>query len=303
MKEYMFSALEPRYYDTDKIKGWRIQLQLGIHEDVVFIYSAKTGSRVIDRFIGNHNKFSAVMYLLDNGRVEINDVTAHHGGYQKTANDKTILDMNATKSKVRRIVEQMIKGTLQKDVVFIYRDPYKKYISGIYQDFNHDNRIAEGPDFLKKIREQYGRKPLDEKIGKEAIQLWKDWAKEWCDSIILGEDMMTSHSKTILHDYELFIMKSNLNMDRVCFFNMETNNLKELFEIYDDESNWLLEPDMAQLINRDRKSFSEPLVRKIIRETIETTTEYKEPIETMLKSEYKRYKWIENHDNNYNNLF
>ena len=92
-------------------------------------------------------------------------------------------------------------------------------------------------------------------------------------------------------------------MDRVCFFNMETNNLKELLEIYDDEDNWLEERDMSQLINRDRKSFSEPLVRKIIKETIENTIEYKKPIEEMLKSEYKRYKWIENHDNNYKNLF
>lgn len=299
----MFSTLEPRYYNTDKVKGWRIQLQIGIHDDVVFIYSAKTGSRIIDRFIGNHNKFSVIMYLLDNGRTEIYDINAHHGGYQASANDKTILDMNATKSRVQRTVDQMIKGTLQKDVVFVYRDPYKKYISGLYQDFNHDNRIVEGPEFLRKIREQYGRKPLDEKIGKEAIQLWKDWAKEWCDSIILGEDMMTSHSKTILHDYELFILKNNLNMDRVCFFNMETNNLKELLEIYDDEDNWLEERDMSQLINRDRKSFSEPLVRKIIKETIENTIEYKKPIEEMLKSEYKRYKWIENHDNNYKNLF
>lgn len=299
----MFSTLEPRYYNTDKVKGWRIQLQIGIHDDVVFIYSAKTGSRIIDRFIGNHNKFSVIMYLLDNGRTEIYDINPHYGGYQTFANNKTILDMNATKSRVQRTVDQMIKGTLQKDVVFIYRDPYKKYISGLYQDFNHDNRIAEGPEFLRKIREQYGRKPLDEKIGKEAIQLWKDWAKEWCDSIILGEDMMTSHSKTILHDYELFILKNNLNMDRVCFFNMETNNLKELLEIYDDEDNWLEERDMSELINRDRKSFSEPLVRKIIKETIENTIEYKKPIEEMLKSEYKRYKWIENHDNNYKNLF
>lgn len=299
----MFSTLEPRYYNTDKVKGWRIQLQIGIHDDVVFIYSAKTGSRIIDRFIGNHNKFSVIMYLLDNGRTEISEINAHHGGYQASANDKTILDMNATKSRVQRTVDQMIKGTLQKDVVFVYRDPYKKYISGLYQDFNHDNRIAEGPEFLRKIREQYGRKPLDEKIGKEAIQLWKDWAKEWCDSIILGEDMMTSHSKTILHDYELFIFKNNLNMDRVCFFNMETNNLKELLEIYDDEDNWLEERDMSELINRDRNSFSEPLVRKIIKETIENTIEYKKPIEEMLKSEYKRYKWIENHDNNYKNLF
>lgn len=299
----MFSTLEPRYYNTDKVKGWRIQLQIGIHDDVVFIYSAKTGSRIIDRFIGNHNKFSVIMYLLDNGRTEIYDINPHYGGYQTFANNKTILDMNATKSRVQRTVDQMIKGTLQKDVVFIYRDPYKKYISGLYQDFNHDNRIAEGPEFLRKIREQYGRKPLDEKIGKEAIQLWKDWAKEWCDSIILGEDMMTSHSKTILHDYELFILKNNLNIDRVCFFNMETNNLKELLEIYDDEDNWLEERDMSELINRDRKSFSEPLVRKIIKETIENTIEYKKPIEEMLKSEYKRYKWIENHDNNYKNLF
>lgn len=299
----MFSTLEPRYYNTDKVKGWRIQLQIGIHDDVVFIYSAKTGSRIIDRFIGNHNKFSVIMYLLDNGRTEIYDINPHYGGYQTFANNKTILDMNATKSRVQRTVDQMIKGTLQKDVVFVYRDPYKKYISGLYQDFNHDNRIAEGPEFLRKIREQYGRKPLDEKIGKEAIQLWKDWAKEWCDSIILGEDMMTGHSKTILHDYELFILKNNLNMDRVCFFNMETNNLKELLEIYDDEDNWLEERDMSELINRDRKSFSEPLVRKIIKETIENTIEYKKPIEEMLKSEYKRYKWIENHDNNYKNLF
>ena len=298
----MFSELEARYYDTDKIKGWRIRLQFGIHEDVVFIYAAKTGSRIIDRFVGNHNKFNASIYLFDNGGFEVYEVHSHHSGHHPVSEDSKYNNMNAIQTQARKTIEQMFKGTLSKDVIFVYRDPYKKYISGIYQDFNHDYRIEEGPDFLKKIREQYGKNPLDEKIGKEAIQLWKDWAKEWCDSIILGEDMMTGHSKTILHDYELFIMKSKLNMDRVCFFNMETNNLKKVLEIYDNEGE-LVGTGLADLINRDRESFSEPLVRKIIRETIENTPEYKEPIETMLKSEWKRYKWIENHDNNYNNLF
>lgn len=272
----------------DEHSQGRLSLQCTFNNDVIFFYNGKLGSRYIDNAIGYKNKYHVIVNYNKNGLFQVK-----HARPVIIKNEKGIKGTTITKATKEYC--EVTKGFLQKvfdgksnkrDIIFVYRDPWKKYKSGIYQDYHstYQNEF-KGINNIKVI------------------------AKEFLDTLILGKnskikgiqevkgDIFTGHAQRILINYKEIFDISNIDVTRCQLFNMEKYGLDSVLEKYG------LFVDGVNKIDRPRVEWTDGIEDRKVFENILDIPLYKNVAKKILEPELLLYKWAETHKRNFTKLY
>ena len=271
----------------DEHRQGRLTLQCTFNNNVIFFYNGKLGSRYIDNAIGYKNKYHVIVNFNKNGLFQVK-----HARPVIIKNEKGIKGTTITKATKEYC--EVTKGFLQnvfdgksnkRDIIFVYRDPWKKYKSGVYQDYHSTY--------------QYQYKDVDNT---------KVIAKDFFDTLILGKnsrkkaiqevkgDIFTGHAQRILINYKEIFDISNIDISRCQLFNMEKYGLNNVLERYG------LFTDGKEKIERPRIDWVDGIEDRKIFESILEFPLYKDVVKKILEPELLGFKWAETHKRNFTKL-
>lgn len=261
-------------------KHGRIGFKLNFNNNVIFIYGGKLGSRFIDASMENKNKYQVTIDLskAPQIKVEANQITKREAKS----------DVNCEETS--KFVKSVLEGKSNKrDVIFVYRDPWEKYKSGIYQDFPSQYKDV----FQKKDVKKY----LDTLILEEQPD------KRETDSyfkIDIKGGIFTGHSQRVLNSYKAILDKTKIDINRCQFFNMGIYDLKSVLEKYTHDNQHELR---KKKMYRNRDSWIE---NKVFRDFFYNTFEqsrYSKVVKKIMKTEIELYNWFESHNRNFAKLY
>jgi hypothetical protein len=205
------------------------------------------------------------------------------------------LEASENEDITKEFLQNVFDGKSNKrDVIFIYRDPWEKYKSGIYQDFHGEYKREE----FNHLTKEY----LDFLIlGKYS----KTWGNQKLHCYDRGGEIFTPHSSQVLSGYRAFLNTTNISKDRCQFFNMGKYSLRSLLDKYnltvrerypkDYEGP---RPDYGvgipeSVTHKHRKSFYDEIEAYSDRNIVEKK----------LEQEFINYEWFESHKRNFSNIY
>jgi len=260
-------------------KHGRVDFQCSFTNEVIIIYNGKLGSRFIDGKMKYKNKYHVIIDLSKSPNIQVKARPIYFG---------TDLEANITPvdcEETSKFLQSVFVGKSNKrDVIFVYRDPWEKYKSGIYQDY---------PSRLKNEKQKGDvLKYLDTLILHEQPELSSH--DPYFDMELKG-CIFTGHSQRILITYKAILNKTNIAIDRCKFFNMELYGLEDVLQIYG------LDGDEDKL-SRNRSGWTENKnFRKFFYDTFELSR-HRKVIKKIMKEEIENYKWFESHKRNFTNF-
>lgn len=267
-----FNALET--------KG-RAEFQCSFTNEVIFIYGGKLGSRFIDASLTYKNKYHVVVDLSEAPQIKVqaNQITK---GEAKS---------DVSCEETSKFLKSVLEGKSNKrDVIFVYRDPWEKYKSGIYQDFPSQYKNV----FQKKdVKKYLDTLILEERPDRTEVDLYFDVHG-------LKGGIFTGHSQRVLNSYKAILDKTKIDINRCQFFNMGIYDLKSVLQKYTHDNQHELR---INKMYRKRDSWTE---NKVFRDFFYNTFEpsrYSKVVKKIMKTEIELYSWFESHKRNFTNLY
>ena len=226
-----------------------------ITDKIVVIYHEKIASRYIRNFFKNYKflKFGDLKLKPDGGICTCNGIE------------------DSETSDIINEVYSVLNGKSTKDILIFYRNPLKKFLSGLSENFKNETNIEDTPYYLNSISKVQIVNYIDNCIKNE--NYFSGLSKEWC--FIVWDILQFNIIKT-----NLFII--DIDNDDV-----------DLFKIF---KKW----HITEYLNDE--TFSNKNINKLFLEEIESNEFYYNRILNACRMEILYYKKILNHSRNYNNI-
>lgn len=223
-----------------------------VTDKIVIIYHEKIASRYIRNFFGNY-KF-----------LKFGDLKITPTGTILTTNGINTIETSAIINEVRLAFD----GKSTKDVLIFYRNPLKKFLSGLSENFKIETNIEDTPQHLNSISKIEIVNYIDNCIKNE--NYFSGLSKEWC--FVVWDILRLNIIET-----KLFI----INIDN------DTIDLFKIFKKWHD----------TEYLNDE--NFSNKNINKLFLEEIESNEFYYNRILNACRMEILYYKKILNHPRNY----
>ena len=258
----------------------RIGFKLSFTNNVIFIYGGKLGSRFIDASMEHKNKYQVMIDLSKAPQIKVEAKQITKGEAKSGVNCE----------ETSKFVKSVLEGKSNKrDIIFVYRDPWEKYKSGIYQDFpSQYKNVFQKKDVLK----YFDTLILEERPNPPEMDLY-------FDVYDLKGAVFTGHSQRVLNSYKAILDKTKIDINRCQFFNMGIYDLKSVLEKYIRGNKHEL---IINKMYRNRDSWTE---NKVFRDFFYNTFEpslYSKVVKKIMKTEIELYNWFESHKRNFTNL-
>jgi hypothetical protein len=226
-----------------------------ITDKIVIIYHEKIASRYIRNFFGNYKflKFGDLKFEPCGGIFTTNDIN------------------NSETSFIIDEVSSVFNGKSTKDVLIFYRNPLKKFLSGLSENFKIETNIEDIPEHLNSISKNQIVNYIDNCIKNE--NYFSGLSKEWC---------------FIVWD----ILRLNIIETKLFIINIDNDNI-DLFKIF---KKW----HYTGYLNDE--NFSNKNINKLFLEEIESNEFYYNRILNACRMEILYYKKILNHHRNYEKI-
>ena len=272
----------------NNLEQWgRCELQCSFTNQVIFIYNAKLGSRFIDESMKYKNKYHVIIDLSKAPNIKVQARPIYFGEESYKNPSATLCETTSN------FLESVLNGKSNKrDIIFVYRDPWEKYKSGIYQDYPLQYKTKEHNKVVKKYLDTLilKKQPKERKVDS-FFDIWG-----------LQGGIFTGHSQRVLNSYKAILDNTKIDMNRCQFFNMGIYGLENVLENYGltagDDNVF-----RRQELTRDRNSWTENQIhREFFYNTFEASP-HKRIIKKILKEEIELYKWFESHNRNFTKLY
>jgi len=225
---------------------------------------------------------------------------------------------NNTTSLVESDFKKLFNNELDKDVLILIRNPYKRWVSAIVQDFiktwfELDKSLSNfmweivlkketiQPHLLKEFRKfniRYDKYPFKEFNGDEELKLqslkYIPYIKIFTKSILINYIQMLKANKLRFHDnhnsvyhslVEALVRKRNANF---IIIDIDEIDLKSVLDLYQPEG----EEVKLNFLKRNEGSYFTEIVKDLM-----LTPEFKNAenlIDKMLKPEIDSYSFLQN---------
>lgn len=272
----------------DNLEKWgRCELQCSFTNQVIFIYNAKLGSRFIDASMRYKNKYHVILDLSEASNIQVKARPIYFA-------EESYKNASATKCETTgNFLKSVLDGKSNKrDIIFVYRDPWEKYKSGIYQDYPLQYKNEKHNKVVKKY--------LDTLILKKQPKELK--VDSFFDVWALEGGIFTGHSQRVLNSYKSILDNTKIDINRCQFFNMGIYGLENVLQNYGLSAEHDNQARRNEL-TRDRNSWTENQThREFFYNTFEVSP-HKRVIKKIMKEEIKLYKWFESHNRNFTKLY
>ena len=274
-----------------------VDFRCTFNDDVIVIYGPKLGSRYIDEALGKKNNYHVILkdsYPSPDGFLSITGVHQTLFGNPEEVEAQS-LEAPRNEAISKEFLQNVFDGKSNKrDVIFIYRDPWEKYKSGIYQDFH--------PEYKREVFNQLTKEYLDFLILGKYSKIWETKKLHCYDK--RGE-IFTPHSKEVLSGYRALLNLTSLSKDRYQFFNMGKYSLRSLFDKYNLSVRERYPKDYEgpksdfgvdaprRVTHKHRKAFYDEL---------ETYSD-RNIVDKKLEQAFINYEWFESHKRNFSNIY
>jgi len=259
-------------------KNGRVDFQCSFTNDVIIIYNSKLGSRFIDGSMGEEQKYHVVIDLSKAPNIQVQARPIYYGKDSAKKNS-TAVNCEETSKFLKSV---FVGKSNKRDVIFVYRDPWEKYKSGIYQDY--PSRLK--PSHLWKVLKYFDTLILEEQTEPREFDTY-------FNRDIKGA-IFTGHSQRILITYKAILNKTNIDINRCKFFNMGIYELKNALEMYGLVA--------GEKHSKNRSSWTENKnFREFFYDTFESSR-HRKVVKKIMKEEMELYKWFESHNRNFTNL-
>ena len=272
-----------------------VDFKCAFNNDVIVIYGPKLGSRYIDEVLGKKNNYQVILKYSYPGSSEFLSITGVSQTLFGNPFQQKTQSLEAPRNEAisKEFLQNVFDGKSNKrDVIFIYRDPWEKYKSGIYQDFHSE--------YKSEVSNQLTKEYLDFLILGKYSKIWETKKLHCYEK--RGE-IFTPHSKEVLSGYRALLNLTSLSKDRYQFFNMGKYSLRSLFNKYNlsvrerypkkyEGPNFGVDA-LTRVTDNHKKAFYDEL---------ETYSD-RNIVDKKLEQAFINYEWFESHKRNFSNIY
>lgn len=205
----------------------------------------KVGSRILDEVCGYENRYNAVL------GVDKEQLYWSHVDMPEETRDKDKIE------RFRKILNNIVLGLEKRDIIFFYRNPLNRYVSGLYQDllgFYEDD--TEESIWLHKLGLDSGVsiEHISDNLRKKLIPKIQNFL-----DIRFSETHEYGHIIMYLSGYMSLIHRSKMTQgSRVFLFNIESQDMNDILPNYIDTSKFHgIHKGKLNFSNRDLKNLIE----------------------------------------------
>ena len=252
-------------------------------DKVICFSQPKVGSRTLDTLWKDKN-YSALL------GIEKRELYWHDIQMRGATHDKEQI------LRFEKTLNNILLGLEKRDIIFFYRNPINRYVSGLYQDLlSHYEDYPDGDscnealDFLKKHRESsFNSLPISEELKQKLIPKIQSFL-----NIRIIENYEYGHIIMYLSSYLSLIDRSKIIQGgNVFLFNIESQNMNNILKNYFDADSIKKVKNHINLNHQDLKE----LVEEIF---YEQNMDLLDLVKTKLKQETTMYQILRNSSLNY----
>ena len=252
-------------------------------DNVICFSQPKVGSRTLDELWKDKN-YSALL------GIEKRELYWHDIQMRGATHDKEQI------LRFEKTLNNILLGLEKRDIIFFYRNPINRYVSGLYQDLlSHYEDYPDGDscnealDFLKKHRESsFNSLPISEELKQKLIPKIQSFL-----NIRIIENYEYGHIIMYLSSYLSLIDRSKIIQGcNVFLFNIESQNMNNILKNYFDADSIKKVKNHINLNHQDLKE----LVEEIF---YEQNMDLLDLVKTKLKQETTMYQILRNSSLNY----
>ena len=252
-------------------------------DKVICFSQPKVGSRTLDELWKDKN-YSALL------GIEKRELYWHDIQMRGATHDKEQI------LRFEKTLNNILLGLEKRDIIFFYRNPINRYVSGLYQDLlSHYEDYPDGDscnealDFLKKHRESsFNSLPISEELKQKLIPKIQSFL-----NIRIIENYEYGHIIMYLSSYLSLIDRSKIIQGgNVFLFNIESQNMNNILKNYFDADSIKKVKNHINLNHQDLKE----LVEEIF---YEQNMDLLDLVKTKLKQETTMYQILRNSSLNY----
>ena len=253
-------------------------------DNVICFTQPKVGSRTLDTLWKDKN-YSALL------GIEKKELYWHDVQMRGAAHDEE------QTLRFEKTLNNILLGLEKRDIIFFYRNPINRYVSGLYQDllshyedYSSYNECNEALDFLKKHTvSSFKSLPISEELRQKLIPKIESFL-----NIRISENYEYGHIIMYLSSYLSLIHRSKITQGgNVFLFNIESQNMNNILKNYFDTDSI---KKVENHLNSNHKDLKE-LVEEIF---YEQNIELLDLVKTKLKQETTMYQILRNSSLNYN---
>lgn len=286
-----------------------------INDKLIVFSRPKIATRVLDTYFNYNNCFDFHLELSSKG---ISIVDVHHQNNNPELSDA---------KKAKEILSNFLIGKEKRDVLILYREPYKRFVSGVYQEFlssvtsvenfyfmvkDIDERL-ELYELLVKIRNatfSFEHDDISEKLHTSLYKLIKEYV-----NYMIQTNINQEHTNNHLQIYNLLFSMCKLNESKIKIVNTEINDIEPFLKPYFIDNKWKKGEGPPFNFARDskdksilREQFSNKELKRMVFNVLSQTNmlpslnSINNLIGEYLKPEYAAYYYLQSHIRNIDNL-
>ena len=291
------------------------KLHTWINDKLIVFSRPKIATRILDTYFNYNNCFD-VTFELSSAGIEITNV--HHQNHQEGLSNQT---------KAKDVLNNFLKGKDKRDVFIFYRDPHKRFISGVYQEFlssvtnvehfyfmtkNMKDRL-EVFQLLNKVREAtftFEKYEVSEKLEKQINELITDYV-----IFMVQNKINLEHTNNHLQVYNLILTMCDVNESKIKIINSEITDIEPLLKPYFIDTKWKKGEGPPFNFKRNpkdnsiiRQQFSNEnikmMVSNVIRDNgnLPALNKVSDIVQEYLTSEYAAFYFLQSHKRNISNI-
>jgi hypothetical protein len=198
--------------------------------------------------------------------------------------------------RFEKTLNNILLGLEKRDIIFFYRNPINRYVSGLYQDLlSHYEDYPDGDgcnealDFLKKHPDSsFKSLPISEELRQKLIPKIENFL-----NIRICENYEYGHIIMYLSSYLSLIHRSKIIQGgNVFLFNIESQNMNNILKNYFDA-------DSIKKVENHLNSNHQDLKQLVEEIFYEQNMELLDLVKTKLKQETTMYQLLRNSSLNY----
>lgn len=192
-------------------------------------------------------------------------------------------------------IKEIQKADNKKEILLLYRNPQKRFISGVVQDVvrslsvdsfcNYFWMVSYQREYnfdLKKFQqyildENYNALLSDDEFSDVVIRFITDWFEMQQKQVVRNP---SNHIEPYLHHYDEIVNKKLLDLSKISFVNIdkEKNNLDSIFKKYGVKLDETLTEEDKLVMNQSHRSWFTTLIKIIDKDIFfkDTMTHYTE---------------------------
>ena len=199
--------------------------------------------------------------------------------------------------RFKKTLNNILLGLEKRDIIFFYRNPINRYVSGLYQDllshyedYSSYNECNEAYDFLKKHPDSsFKSLPISKELRQKLIPKIESFL-----NIRISENYEYGHIIMYLSSYLSLIHRSKITQGgNVFLFNIESQNMNNILKNYFDTDSI---KKVENHLNSNHKDLKE-LVEEIF---YEQNMDLLDLVKAKLKQEMTMYQLLRSSSLNYN---